>query len=307
MAEKKREKNEKIDNDRGLSKITIQWFPGHMAKTKRILAENLKLVDIVIEILDARIPFSSKNPDIDKLVLNKPKIVVLNKSDLADTTISRKWEKYFQEKGQKVIFIDSLKGTGIRNLNKAVNELMKEKNERNMQKGRISYVVKSMVVGVPNVGKSAFINKIAGKKIAQTGDRPGVTKSKQWVKLNEKIDLLDTPGILWPKFEDMNVGLNLAFTGAIKDEVYDIIEVSCILLERLNEKYPSLIEKRYKVTDIQGKKGYEILEEIAKKRGCIISGGNIDYERIAAIVLDEFRAGKIGKITLEEPDSFMEA
>lgn len=287
-------------------KINIQWFPGHMAKTKRILSENLKLVDIVIEILDARIPISSKNPDIDKLVLNKPKIVVLNKSDLADMTVSKKWEKYFKEKGQKVIFVDSLKGIGIRELNKAITELMKEKNERNKQKGRISYVVKSMVVGVPNVGKSAFINKIAGKKIAQTGDRPGVTRSKQWVKLNDKIDLLDTPGILWPKFEDMNVGLNLAFTGAIKDEVYDIIEVSCILLEKLNKLYPDLIEKRYKVTDIKDKKGYEILEEIAKKRGCIISGGEIDYTRISAIVLDEFRAGKIGKISLETPDMYVE-
>ena len=287
-------------------KINIQWFPGHMAKTKRILSENLKLVDIVIEILDARIPISSKNPDIDKLVLNKPKIVVLNKSDLADMTVSKKWEKYFKEKGQKVIFVDSLKGIGIRELNKAITELMKEKNERNKQKGRISYVVKSMVVGVPNVGKSAFINKIAGKKIAQTGDRPGVTRSKQWVKLNDKIDLLDTPGILWPKFEDMNVGLNLAFTGAIKDEVYDIIEVSCILLEKLNKLYPDLIEKRYKVIDIKDKKGYEILEEIAKKRGCIISGGEIDYTRISAIVLDEFRAGKIGKISLETPDMYVE-
>ena len=288
------------------NKTNINWFPGHMAKTKRILSENLKLVDIVIEILDARIPLSSKNPDIDKLVLNKPKIVVLNKSDLADMAVSKKWEKYFKEKGQKVIFVDSLKGIGIRELNKAINELMKEKNERNKQKGRISYVVKSMVVGVPNVGKSAFINKIAGKKIAQTGDRPGVTRSKQWVKLNDKIDLLDTPGILWPKFEDMNVGLNLAFTGAIKDEIYDIIEVAGILLEKLNKMYPSLIEKRYKVAEIQDKKGYEILEDIAKKRGCIISGGEVDYTRISAIVLDEFRAGKIGKISLETPDMYVE-
>ena len=284
------------------NKINIQWFPGHMAKTKRILSENLKLVDIVIEILDARIPLSSKNPDIDKLVSNKPKIVVLNKSDLADVAVSKKWEKYFKDKGQKVIFVDSLKGIGIRDLNRAITSLMKEKNERNMKKGRIGYVVKSMVVGVPNVGKSAFINKIAGKKIAQTGDRPGVTRSKQWVKLNDKIDLLDTPGILWPKFEDVNVGLNLAFTGAIKDEIYDIIEVAGILLEKLNKMYPSLIEKRYKVVDIQDKKGYEMLEEIAKKRGCIISGGEVDLTRISAIILDEFRAGKLGRISLEEPE-----
>ena len=281
--------------------INIQWFPGHMAKTKRILGENLKLVDIVIELLDARIPYSSKNPDIDGLIKNKPKIVVLNKSDLADLDISKKWEKYFKDKGQKVVFIDSIKGTGIKELNNQIKSMMKEKWERNQKKGIIAKPVRTMVVGIPNVGKSAFINKIAGKKIAKTGDRPGVTRSKQWVRLNEKIILLDTPGILWPKFEDMEVGLNLAFTGAIKDDVYDIIEVSCILLERLNKLYPSCIEQRYKVCDIQGKKGYEILEQIARKRGCIISGGEVDYTRISAILLDEFREGKLGKISLEIP------
>lgn len=283
------------------NKINIQWFPGHMAKTKRILGENLKLVDIVIELLDARIPYSSKNPDIDGLIKNKPKIVVLNKSDLADLEVSKKWAKYFRDKGQEVVFIDSIKGSGIKELNSQIKSMMKEKWERNQKKGIIAKPVRTMVVGIPNVGKSAFINKIAGKKIAKTGDRPGVTRSKQWVRLNEKITLLDTPGILWPKFEDMEVGLNLAFTGAIKDDVYDIVEVSCILLERLNKLYPSCIEKRYKVCDISDKKGYEILEQIARKRGCIISGGEVDYTRISAILLDEFREGKLGKISLEIP------
>lgn len=292
-----------IENKDDKNSMNINWFPGHMAKTRRMLVENLKLVDVVIELLDARIPRSSKNPDIDKLINNKPKIVILNKSDLANQGVSKKWKEYFNKMGQKVIFMDSIKGTGIRELNSTIYDIMKEKIERNRKKGIIEKPVRSMVVGIPNVGKSAFINKIAGKKIAKTGDRPGVTREKQWIRLNQKIQLLDTPGILWPKLETMSVALNLAFTGAIKDEVYDTVEVSCILLEKLNDMYSKLLKDRYKIEeDIKDKKGYEILGIIARKRGCILSGGNIDDVRISAILLDELRGGKIGRISLEVPD-----
>ena len=290
-------------NKGDINNMNINWFPGHMAKTKRILAENLKLVDVVIELLDARIPESSQNPDIDKLIKNKPKIVVLNKSDLADIDVSKKWKEYFNKMGQRVIFMDSIKGIGIRELNNVIYDIMKEKIERNREKGIIAKPIKSMVVGIPNVGKSAFINKIAGKKIAKTGDRPGVTRDKQWIRLNEKIQLLDTPGILWPKIEQMSVALNLAFTGAIRDEVYDTVEVSCLLLEKLNSMYPKFLKERYKIEeDIKDKRGYEMLYIIAKKRGCILSGGNIDDARVSAILLDELRGGKIGKISLEVPN-----
>ncbi len=290
-----------IEND--INSMNINWFPGHMAKTRRILVESLKLVDVVIELLDARIPQSSKNPDIDKLLNNKPKVVVLNKSDLADISVSKKWQEYFNKTGQKVIFMDSIKGTGIRELNSVIYDIMKEKIERDKKRGIINKPIRSMVVGIPNVGKSAFINKIAGKKIAKTGDRPGVTREKQWIRLNEKIQLLDTPGILWPKLERMSVALNLAFTGAIKDEVYDTVEVSFVLLEKLRDMYQKQLKERYKIQeDINDKKGYEILDIIAKKRGCILSGGNIDYERISAILLDELRGGKIGRISLEVPN-----
>ena len=290
-----------MDNLEGINRNSINWFPGHMAKTKRILAENIRLVDIVIEILDARIPRSSKNPDIDGLILNKPKVVVLNKMDLADAGVLAKWREYFRANGHKVVFVDALKGTGIRELNKIISDIMKEKVARDRKKGIIAKPVRSMVVGIPNVGKSAFINRIAGKKIAKTGDRPGVTRTKQWIRLNEKIELLDTPGILWPKFEDPNVGINLAITGAIKDEVYDTVDVASILVERLRLTYPYLLKERYKLDDLD-KKGHELLEDIAKKRGAIMSGGNVDYARVAMMVLDELRGGKIGRISLEVPN-----
>lgn len=290
-----------VDNLEGINRNSINWFPGHMAKTKRILSESIRLVDVVVEILDARIPRSSKNPDIDGLISNKPKVVVLNKMDLADGEVSSRWKKYFCSSGQRVIFVDALKGVGIRELNKVINDIMKEKIARDRVKGIIAKPIRSMVVGIPNVGKSAFINRIAGKKIAKTGDRPGVTRTKQWIRLNEKIELLDTPGILWPKFEDPVVGINLAITGAIKDEVYDTVDVASILVERLKVVYPDLLKGRYKLDDLD-KKGYELLEDIAKKRGAIMAGGSIDYIRVASIVLDELRGGKIGRISLEVPD-----
>ncbi|MCX7710388.1 MAG: ribosome biogenesis GTPase YlqF [Clostridia bacterium] len=282
--------------------MNIQWFPGHMAKTRRLIAENLKLVDVVIELLDARIPRSSKNPEIDGLINNKPKVVVLNKSDLADEAVSREWSRWYNAKGESHIFIDSIKGKGIPELKATLRNIMKEKLEREKEKGRIFRPIRTMVVGIPNVGKSSFINKIAGKASAVTGDKPGVTRGKQWIRLNEEIELLDTPGILWPKFDDEQVGFNLAFTGAIKDDIMDTGEIAAVLLAKLSETYPKNLMERFKFQSLEDMDGLKLLETAGKKRGCIISGGEIDYSRISSIVLDEFRGGKIGRISLEKPE-----
>lgn len=284
-----------------LLKMNIQWFPGHMAKTRKLITDNLKMVDVVIELLDARIPQSSRNPEIDKILGNKPRIVALNKSDMADAEISKQWETWYNLNGYTNIFIDSVKGKGLNKLKSLLKDMTKEKVEREKQKGRISRPIRTMVVGIPNVGKSTFVNKIAGRATAATGDRPGVTKSKQWIRLSREIELLDTPGILWPKFQDLSEGLNLAFTGAIKDEVYDIVEVASALMQHLNIFYPKNIRERYKLNEADITGGEAMLMAAGKNRGCLISGGEIDIMRIAAIVLDEFRGGKIGKITLERP------
>lgn len=286
--------------------MNIQWFPGHMTKTRRMLSENLKLVDVVIELLDARIPSSSKNPEIDSIVNNKPRVVVLNKADMADTTISKEWAKWYRGKGISVLFADSVKGTGLNQLKDSLKLLMKDKLDRDKQKGRIFRPIRTMIVGIPNVGKSTFINKIAGKAIAETGDKPGVTRSKQWIRLNPEIEMLDTPGILWPKFEDQTVALNLAFTGAIKDDIIDVTEVAAALAEKLAASNPAQLAQRYKLNKVTGKTGYQLLEEAGKSRGCMIPGGEIDMQRISIILLDEFRGGKIGKISLERPVSEVE-
>ena len=283
--------------------MNIQWFPGHMNKTRRLLAENLKMVDVVIELLDARIPVSSKNPEIDNIVKNKPKIIVLNKSDLADKEISDSWKKWYNSKGYTSIFVNSINGMGIKQLKNKMRDMMKERIEKDRQRGRIFRPVKAMIVGIPNVGKSSLINKIAGRRSAVTGDKPGVTRGKQWINVNDEIQLLDTPGILWPKFEDEKVGINLAITGAIKDDILDIVGLASALFEILSESYPEHIIKRYKLETIENKSGLEILKEAGEKRGCIASGGEIDMMRISAIVLDEFRNSKIGKITLEKPEN----
>jgi ribosome biogenesis GTPase A len=283
--------------------LNIQWFPGHMNKTRRLLAENLKMVDVVIELLDARIPVSSKNPEIDNIVKNKPKIIVLNKCDLADKEISDNWKKWYNSKGYTSIFVNSINGTGIKQLKNKMRDVMKERIEKDRQRGRIFRPVKAMIVGIPNVGKSSLINKIAGRGSAVTGDKPGVTRGKQWINVNDEIQLLDTPGILWPKFEDEKVGINLAITGAIKDDILDIVGLASALFEILSESYPEHIIKRYKLETIENKSGLEILKEAGEKRGCIASGGEIDMMRISAIVLDEFRNSKIGKITLEKPEN----
>jgi ribosome biogenesis GTPase A len=272
-----------------------------MAKTRRLLAENLKLVDVVIELLDARIPVSSKNPEIDAIVNNKPRIIAMNKADLADEKVSGEWLKWYNSKGIAVIFIDSIKGNGINQLKSKLREMMKERVERDKLKGRIFRPIRTMVAGIPNVGKSSFINKIAGKASAVTGDRPGVTRGKQWIRVNEEIELLDTPGILWPKFEDRQVASNLAFTGAIKDEIMDTVELAASLLEQLSSDYPAFLQARFKLQSLEGQTGLMLLKSCGKNRGCVISGGEIDLQRISTILLDEFRGGKIGRITLERP------
>lgn len=280
--------------------MAINWFPGHMKKTQREIKENLKLVDAVIELRDARIPKSSANPDIDKLLQNKPRLILLNKSDLTEKKITNEWIKYLTKENVKVLEVNCLKGEGLKNIKPLLMELLKEKHDRLKAKGIVKIVTRVMVVGIPNCGKSTFINKLAKNNIAKTGDRPGVTKSKQWIKTSLDIELLDTPGVLWPKFEDEEVALNLAFTGAIKDEVMDIEELAYKLVQRLQKYYSENLKERYKIEEIF-EDPLETLNAIARKRGYLVRGGEIDYNRISVILLDEFRGGKIGKITLERP------
>lgn len=280
--------------------MAINWFPGHMRKTQREIKENLKLVDAVIEIRDARIPRSSANPDIDKLLEGKPRIILLNKSDLTDSKVTRDWIEYLTNDNVKVLEVNCLKGEGLKGIKPALLNLLKEKHDRLKAKGMAKIITRVMVVGIPNVGKSTFINKMARNNIAKTGDRPGVTKSKQWIKTSIGIELLDTPGVLWPKFEDDTTALNLAFTGAIKDEIMDIEELALRLVERLQKSYVTQLKERYKLSDVF-ENPLDTLDLIGKKRGTLISGGQIDYNRIAVILLDEFRGGKIGKISLERP------
>lgn len=285
--------------------MNIQWYPGHMAKTKRLIAENLKLVDIVVEILDARLPISSKNGNIDELISKKPRIVILNKADLADGETNKAWAKYFEKQGAGVIIIDSLHAKNLDFVIAKIRHVLKDKIEKQKEKGMVGRSVKVMVVGIPNVGKSSFINKLSRKSGAKTGDRPGVTKGKQWIRLEGGLELLDTPGILPPKIEDKKAGLNLAFVGSIKDEILDTEELSCHLLMFLKENYKELLCARYKLDNIDDLDGYELLLAVGKKRGFVVSGGEIDTERAANIVLDEFRAAKIGLISLEKPEDFL--
>lgn len=282
--------------------MNIQWFPGHMAKTRRMLAENMKMVDVVIELLDARIPKSSQNPEISELTMNKPRVIVLNKSDLADPEKNALWKEWFRRSGIDVVYINSITGEGIGELKARLKKIMRPRLEASAEKGRILRPIKTMVVGIPNVGKSAFINRIAGKAAAITGDRPGVTRNRQWVRINPEIQLMDTPGILWPKFEDPETGMHLAFTGAIRDEIMDVATLAAHLMEKLAVLYPAQLKERYKLQELEGKTGAALLEEAGRKRGCLVSGGEVDYYRIGNIVLDEFRASRIGKITLEMPE-----
>ncbi len=285
----------------------IQWFPGHMAKTRRMITENLKLVDIVIELRDARIPYSSQNPEIAKLIGDKPRITFLNKSSLADPAVTKIWVKYISENGGSALPIDCITGEGFNLVASNINRVLEDKIKRYSEKGMAGRKLKAMIVGIPNVGKSSLINRMSGSKRAKVENRPGVTLTKQWVTTDIGIDLLDMPGVLWPKFEDRRVGENLAMTGAIKDDVFEIETVSVALCGRLRELYPELLKARYKLDDISDLTDGELFETIGRKRGFLISGGEVNYERTANMLLDEFRAAKIGKITLETPDSIMTA
>lgn len=280
--------------------MNINWYPGHMAKTRRLITENLKLVDIVVELLDARIPHSSKNPDIDNIVNNKPRLVIFNKVDLADDKVTEEWIKYYKEKNINVVCINARDGKGTEKISTEINKILSEKINKYTEKG-MNYNIKMMIVGIPNVGKSSLINKLAKKSSAKTGDKPGVTKGKQWVRIQKGLELLDTPGILWPKFEDPQVGKNLALTGAIKDEILDTLELSCILLDYLKFAYPENLKERYKIEFEHDIEAYDLLLTIGKKRGFVISGGEIDDERTAKMLLDEVRGLKLGKISFEKP------
>ncbi|ENZ01772.1 ribosome biogenesis GTPase YlqF [Clostridium thermobutyricum] len=280
--------------------MAINWFPGHMKKTQREIKENLRVVDAVIEIRDSRIAKSSANPDIDKLVGTKPRLILLNKSDLAEKSVTKSWMKELKTDNVMAIEVNCLKGIGINKIKPALEELLKEKIERMKSKGLKNLTIRVMVVGIPNVGKSTFINKLARNNIAKTGDRPGVTKNKQWIKTSIGIELLDTPGVLWPKFEDDETALNLAFTGAIKDEIMDIEDLSYRLIERMSSHYSELLKERYKIEEVFDDP-LETLNAIGRKRGCIVKGGEINYTRLAVMLLDEFRGGKMGNISLERP------
>lgn len=280
----------------------FQWYPGHMTKAKRMMQENIKLIDLVIELVDARIPLSSRNPDIDELGKNKARLVLLNKSDLAEEKLNDAWAEYFKEKGFSVVKVNSKKGGGIKSIQGVIQEACKEKIERDRKRGILNRPVRAMVVGIPNVGKSTFINALAGKACAKTGNKPGVTKGKQWIRLNKQVELLDTPGILWPKFEDQQVGLRLAFIGSIKDEILNTEELAAELIRFLNQNYPGVLKEKYQVNETED--DYEMLRNIAESRHCLVKGSELDTEKAAALLLDDFRNGRLGRITLETPYNY---
>lgn len=279
--------------------MNLQWYPGHMTKAKRQMQEDLKLIDLIIELVDARIPLSSRNPDIDELGKNKARLILLNKSDLADERYNEQWSAYFQKKGFYVVKVNAKSGAGLKSIQGAIQEACKAKIERDRRRGIKNRPIRAMVVGIPNVGKSTFINSYAGKACAKTGNKPGVTKGKQWIRLNKTLELLDTPGILWPKFEDQEVGKRLAFIGSIKDEILNLEELSLELLDYIRTNYPGLLNTRYGIEE-EGTP-VSLLEAVADKRKCLIRGQKIDYAKAAGIVMEEFRNGKIGRITLEFP------
>lgn len=279
------------------NKININWYPGHMTKAKRMMEENIKLIDLIIEIVDARIPLSSRNPDIDKLANNKYRLICLNKSDLSDKSHNEKWMEYFKSKGFFVTMINSKSGAGVKNINNIILDVCKEKIERDRKRGIKNRPIRAMVCGIPNVGKSTFINSLVGKAATKTGNKPGVTKGKQWIRLNKNIELLDTPGILWPKFESNEVGLNLALIGSINDEILNLDDLSYELIERLKNNYSGLLAEKYSINEEDNE--IKILSDIAVNRGCIAKGGEPDIEKAAKLLFDDYRNGRIGKITLE--------
>lgn len=279
--------------------MIVQWFPGHMAKTRRLIKENLAAVDAVCEIVDARIPESSRNPELDEIIGAKPRIVLLNKCDLADEKATARKMKELEEKGIKALPVDCRSGKGLDKFQPAVRELLKDKIKANNDRGMVGKALRIMVVGIPNTGKSSFINKMAGKNRAKVADKPGVTRSNQWFFIGSGIELLDTPGVLWPKFEDPEVGFKLAFIGSVKDEILDSQEIAVRLLVVLQRNYPDRLTERYKITDFEDMEPYELLEFIAQKRGMLLRKGEFDTERAAVMLLDEYRSGKLGRITLD--------
>ena len=285
------------------NKYQLQWFPGHMAKTRRMIQDNLKLVDVVIELVDARLPLSSRNPDVDKIIGSKPRIVVLNKADIADNSLTMKWLNYFKDKNIEAISANSQTGKGLKKeLDNAIEIVLADKFKRDETKGIQRHAVKMMVIGIPNVGKSSFINRLSGRAAAKTGDRPGITQTKQWISIAGKYELLDTPGILWPKFENEDDAKKIAFTGGIKDEILDVEDLAYELLGYLKQSYMDSLLKTYNLNDSDSELNkYELLESIGRKRGCVISGGEVDTFRTANIIISDFRSAKLGRITLEEP------
>ncbi len=287
--------------------MTIQWFPGHMTRARRQIEEKLKLIDVVFELLDARIPSSSRNPMVDEIIGEKPRLVLLNKADLADPEKTTEWSRFFREQGLAVHAIDANAGAGVKELASKVKELLKEKIDRQIAKGMKPRPIRALIVGIPNVGKSTLINRLAGRNIAVTGDRPGVTKGQQWIRFGGELELLDTPGILWPRFEDPVVGNRLAATGAIKEDILHLDEVACFVLKVLVEQYGQVLGERYGLTDLPSElpdmqAAVEVLESIGRRRGCIVSGGHVDYEKAATVLLRDLRSGKLGRITFEKPE-----
>ena len=279
--------------------MNVQWYPGHMTKAKRMMQENIRLIDVMVELVDARVPLSSRNPDIDGLARDKYRIIVLNKADMADEEITSLWETYYKEKGFYTARVNSRSGKGIREVKKLIMEACRKKKERDKKRGILNRPVRAMVAGIPNVGKSTFINSFAGKACTKTGNKPGVTKGKQWIKINRDVELLDTPGILWPKFEDQMVGLRLSWIGSIREEVLSVREVAAERLEFLKAEYPEKLQGRYEV--VTDEDGSAMLETIARTRGCLLKGNQLDFQKAARLVLDEFRSVKLGQISLEKP------
>ena len=290
-----------MTQNNGFEKMNIQWFPGHMTKAQRMIEENLAMVDAVCEILDARIPYSSRNPDIDRLAGDKPRLVILNRADLADPQMTARWRKYFESRGLAILETDAKSGKGVGTFAPAVRRLLKDKLAAYETKGQVGRPLRVMILGIPNVGKSTFINKVAGRKAAIAGDKPGVTRGKQWINIDQGLDLLDTPGILWPKFDSQEVGEMLAITNAIKADVLDKETLGANFMLRLRELYPKAIEERYKFVPDPDMNGFELLEQAAKKRGFLVSRGEYDIERMANTLLGEYHDGKLGRLTLEAP------
>ena len=280
--------------------MEFQWYPGHMSKAKRAMQEDLKLINVIIELVDARVPLSSKNPDIDPMANGKSRIILLNKCDLADAAVTAQWKKYYEKKGFFVALVNSKQGKGVKQVNEVIQSACKEKIERDRRRGILNRPIRAMIVGIPNVGKSTFINSFAGKACTKTGNKPGVTKGKQWIRLNKNVELLDTPGILWPKFEDQTVGLRLAFIGSIKDELSNQYELCLLLMKYLQEHYPEAVPKAYQIEADDSE--VVLLERVAKRRGCLKAGGEYDLDKAANYVIDDFRNDRLGAISLEQPE-----